>query len=107
VIRGEPSPPGLMKWLAEQKAEGTDLWADGWYHVAREAAAADEDERAFDALRRACSYWCNPPLYRLKEWEKDTRWGPLRDDPRFQRILNDRRRAIGPIHGSLMYLPEW
>lgn|GEM_PF-6135108 len=108
VRRGDPSPPELMREIAEKEPDSECVFGlDEWYHTAREAAAAGEQEKAFDGLRRACEYWCNPPLARLEVWEKDKRWGPLLDHPEFKLILDHRRRRIGPVHGELKYFPGW
>jgi RNA polymerase sigma factor (sigma-70 family) len=110
VFLGWPSPSEYMKKIADRKKIGTtlDLWGgDAYYHIAREAAAAGDERTAFDALRRACEYWCNPPLWLVNRWEKDTRWGDLRNDLEFKRILDEKRRRIGPIYGGLHYFPGW
>jgi hypothetical protein len=105
VRRGRPSAPRLMQWIAGKKVEERDLF--DWYHIGREAAAAGDEKTALDALRRACEFWRNPPLYDLPVWEKDTRWGPLREHPEFKRIIAEKRRRIGPIYGQIWYFPMW
>ena len=110
VLLGRPSPAEYMRKIADREKIGTseDLWGgDAYYHIAREAAAAGNERKAFDALRRASEYWRNPPLAELKNWEKDTRWGALRERPQFKCILDEKRRRIGPIFGSLHYFPGW
>jgi hypothetical protein len=49
----------------------------------------------------------DPPLVYAKLWAKDIRWGELRNDPEFHRILNGKQECIGPIHGLLWYFPHW
>ena len=84
-----------------------DRGHDGWYHVARKAASPGKQEEAFKALRRACSHWISPPLWNVKVWESDTRWGRLREHPEFKQTLQEKRDRIGPIHALLMYSPGW
>jgi len=43
----------------------------------------------------------------VRAWEKDTRWGALREHPEFKRILDERRQRVGPVYGSLWYHPGW
>jgi RNA polymerase sigma factor (sigma-70 family) len=108
VRRGTPSPTELLREIGEKGAEASGHYGlFGWYLLAREAAATGDAEKAFAALRRASEYWCNPPLFYVKIWEQDTRWGELRNHPEFQRILDDKRRRIGPIYGELHYFPGW
>lgn len=108
IARGDPSPPALMQEIAAKGVEGSDCYdGDAWYHIAREAAAAGRREEAFGALQRACEEWRNAPLAAIELWEKDRRWGTLRQHQEFTRILNARRERIGPIHGLLHYFPGW
>ncbi len=79
----------------------------GWYMVAREAAVAGDDHKAFDALQRSLAYWSNPPYVCLDVWEQDTRWGSLRDRPEFKKLFMEKRHRIGPVHGILHYFPDW
>ena len=102
---GIPTPEKLMQRIAEQGPDGADYF--GWYHVAREAAAAGDTKKAFDALQRAVALWTNPPLVMLPIYESDARWGALRESEEFRRILEDARRRVGPFHGSLHYFPGW
>jgi len=106
ILRGEPSPPELMADLAEREPDDPSLMYDS-YHIAREAAAAGDEETAFRTLRRCLSLWHNPPLINLNAWERDTRWGGLRDHPEFRRLFAEKRRRIGPIEGSLWHFPGW
>ena len=107
IIRGDASPPALMRKLhAAGPAAGQDY--DAWYHIAREAAAAGDAGKAFEALRKASELWHNPPLLGTQKlWEKDTRWGALAKDKEFKRILDERRHRIGPVYGELKYFPGW
>ena len=108
IVRGDASPPELMKKLSEDDPSTCESYAaDGWYHIAREAAAAGNMEKAFHALRQACRPWVNPPFWHQKLWEKDTRWGKLRNHREFERILDERRQRIGPVYGELKYFPGW
>jgi len=106
ILRGEPSPPELMREIAEKGAEEATHGA--WYHVAREAAAAGDASTAFDALRRACTdcWWIEPTL-RLTLWEDDSRWGALRETPEFKAIIAAKRERVGIAYGQLKYSPEW
>jgi hypothetical protein len=109
ALRGEPSPPELVKRVSEGGAEAIDSYfgRDGWYLIAREAAAAGETTKAFDALQRALRCWINPPLTSVRKWENDAYWGNLRDHPEYKRIFEEKRRRIGPIYGTLHYFPGW
>jgi RNA polymerase sigma factor (sigma-70 family) len=107
VRRGEPTPPDVVRFVQEHGVEAIDEYGmDGWYIIAREAAAAGDAPRAFEALERAVSYWSNPP-YMSDEWKHDAYWGDLRNDPRFKRIFEEKRQRIGPIYGLLHYFPGW
>ena len=64
-------------------------------------------EKALDALRRVMDCWTNPPLWRVRDAERDARWGDLRQHPEFVRILDEKRRRIGPIHGDIHYYIGW
>ena len=99
---GVPTPPELMKVIAERDVDSYS-YID-WYVVAREAAAAGDEDKAFDALRRALSYWTNPPLRHHRIWVEDAYWGELREHPEFKRIFQESRERIGPICGELSYL---
>jgi RNA polymerase sigma factor (sigma-70 family) len=99
---GVPTPPELMEVIAERGVDSYSFME--WYVVAREAAAAGDENKAFDALRRALSYWTNPPLGHYEIWIEDAYWGELREHPEFKRIFQETRERIGPIYGELSYL---
>jgi hypothetical protein len=106
--RGLPSPPDVVEAVGRDGVVDIDaygLW--GWYLVAREAGAAGDTTRAFDALRTALSYWSNPPYALLDVCERDTYWGALRADPEFERIVAEKRARLGPVRGQLHYFPGW
>ena len=106
ILRGDPSPPELMREIAETGAEEATHGA--WYHVAREAAAAGDAATAFDALRRACTdCWWIEPTVRLTLWENDTRWGALQDHPELKAIIAAKRERVGVAYGQLKYSPGW
>ncbi len=108
ALRGTPSPPELVAQVAEGGVEAIDSYGmEGWYLIAREAAAAGDADCAFDALRRALGYWTNPPLTNVKRWEGDAYWGALREHPEYRRIFDEKRQCIGPIYGDLHYFPGW
>ncbi|GEM_PF-1751209 len=108
ATRGEPAPPELVRTLNENGIEAIDEYGKwGWYLIAREAAAAGDSDKAFDALQRALNYWINPPLYDVKKWENDAYWGDLREHPEYRRIYAEKRQRIGPIHSDLWYFPGW
>jgi RNA polymerase sigma factor (sigma-70 family) len=108
IARGAPTPLDIVSEIREKGVESYDSYGlQGWYIVAREAAAEGKAEEAFAALRRACKLWSNPPLWPVRAWEKDTRWGALREHPEFKRILDERRQRVGPVYGSLWYHPGW
>ncbi len=107
IHRGMPSPPELMAELAKKSPDDPALEYGGRYHIAREAGAAGDLETAFSALEQALRTWYNPPLAHAKVWEKDARWGDLREHPEFKRLFSEKRRRIGPIKGSLWYFPGW
>lgn len=108
IARGAPTPLDIVTEIKEKGVESYDSYGlQGWYIVAREAAAEGKAEEAFAALRRACKLWSNPPLWPVREWEKDTRWGALREHTEFKRILDERRQRVGPVFGSLWYHPGW
>ena len=106
IHRGEPSPPKLMAYLMEKDPEDPSLDYDR-YHIAREAAARGDKETAFGNLERALMCWYNPPLWTVDVWERDVRWGELRDHPDFKRLFAEKRQRIGPIKGSLWHFPGW
>lgn len=106
VIRGDMTPPEIMQPIERDGPDRSGIY-DAWYHVARESAAAGQSDKAFNTLQRACELWFNPPLYKQHLWEKDARWGSLREHPEFRRILAERRKRIGPVLGSLWYFPGW
>jgi hypothetical protein len=108
IRRGLPTAPDVMQAIEQGGIESVDSYGMyGWYMIAREAAAAGDEAKAFDALRKALSYWTNPPYASMQIWENDAYWGALRDDPRFKEAFDERRRRIGPIHGLLHYFPGW
>lgn len=105
---GTATWPEIMRVVEENGIEGVDsygMW--GWYTVAREAAASGNQVEAFDALRKALSYWMNPPYWASDIWEKDPYWGILRDHPEFKGAFDERCRHIGPVYGLLHYFPGW
>ena len=105
ALRGTPIPAEVMRAIESMDAEQRGLHI--WYAIAREAAAAGDEAKAFDALRKDLSYWTNPPYYAADVWEADTYWGELRNHPEFKAAFDERRRRIGPIHGLLHYFPGW
>lgn len=105
---GSPTPPEIVRALQQNGVNQVDEYGMfGWYIIAREAAQEGDKTKAFDALRKALSYWSNPPYWISDLWEKDTYWGSLRDDREFRQIFNDRRQRIGTIYGMLHYFPGW
>jgi RNA polymerase sigma factor (sigma-70 family) len=105
---GAPTPPEIMQAIAQDGVSGVDEYGMfGWYLVAREAAAAGDSAKAFDALRKSLAYWSNSPYWGTNIWEKDPSWGELRNHPEFQRTFDERRQRIGPIYGLLHYFPGW
>ena len=108
TLRGGPTPPELTHLASEKGIEAIDSYGKwGWYFVAREAAVAGDNTKAFDALRRALNYWSNPPLMDVKAWENDAYWGDLREHPEYMRIFAEKRQRIGPVYGQLWYFPGW
>lgn len=108
IRQGLPTPADVVQAIEEGGIESVDSYGMfGWYMVAREAAAAGDEEKAFDALRKALCYWMNPPYAYQDLWGNDPLWGTLRDDPRFKEAFDERRRRIGPICGLLHYFPGW
>ncbi|MBL7200366.1 MAG: hypothetical protein ISS56_09475, partial [Anaerolineae bacterium] len=107
-LRGEPTPPDIVRVVEEQGIKVLDDYGmAGWYMVAREAAAAGDEQKAFEALERALSYWSNPLLHFANLWENDAYWGKLREHPEYKRIYREKRQRIGPIYGQLHYFPGW
>jgi RNA polymerase sigma factor (sigma-70 family) len=107
IRRGEPTPPDVVRFVQEKGVEAIDEYGQmGWYVIAREAAAAGDVPRAFEALQRAINYWSNPPTM-SERWESDAYWGDLRDHPEYKRIYAGKRRRVGPIYGQLHYFPGW
>jgi len=106
IHRGEPSPPELMESLAKRDPEDPSLDYDR-YHIAREAAARGDEGASFSNLERALACWYNPPLGMVDAWERDDRWGDLREHPEFKRLFAEKRKRIGPIYGSLWHFPGW
>jgi len=106
IFRGDPSPRDLMQLIEEK---GVDEAPHGaLYHVAREAAAAGDEKKAFEFLQRACDEcWWLCPNVRLRAWENDARWGKLRGHAEFSRIIEEKQRRVGPATGQLMYHPGW
>jgi hypothetical protein len=108
ALRGEPSPPDLVRRANEGGVKAIDSYEmEGWYLVAREAAAAGDAEKAFDALRRALSRWANGPYWYSNMWENDAYWGDLLGHPERKRLFEEKRQRIGPIYGQLHYFPGW
>ena len=105
---GAPTPPELVQAVAQGGIESVDEYGlFGWYLVAREAAAAGDAARAFEALEKSLAYWANAPYWYVKLWENDLRWGALRQHPEFKRLFAEKRQRIGPVHGQLHYFPSW
>jgi RNA polymerase sigma factor (sigma-70 family) len=105
---GSPTAPEIVQALHQNEVSQVDEYGMfGWYIIAREAAHEGDKIKAFDALRKALSYWSNPPYWISDLWEKDTYWGSLRDDQEFQQAFNERRQRIGTIYGWLHYFPGW
>ena len=74
AARGVATPPEVV--AAIEKAGMDENGLTGWCMVAREAAAVGDEIKAFEALRRALSYWTNPPLgFTIKLWGNDAYWG--------------------------------
>jgi RNA polymerase sigma factor (sigma-70 family) len=108
IRRGEPTPPDVVRFVEENGVKAIDEYGmTGWYVIAREAAAAGDVPKAFDALERAINYWSNPPYAFDRVWEKDAYWGDLREHPEYQRIYAEKRARIGPVYGQLHYFPGW
>jgi hypothetical protein len=108
AAQGKPTPVELIQAAEEHGVESVDSYGlFGWYMLAREAAAAGDENKAFEALRRSLGYWSNPPYTCMEIWEQDARWGNLRTHPEFKRIFEEKRQRIGPIHGILHYFPDW
>jgi RNA polymerase sigma factor (sigma-70 family) len=108
AARGKPTPVELIRAAEEGGVESVDSYGlFGWYMLAREAAAAGNENKAFEALRRSLGYWSNPPYADMEIWEQDARWGKLRTHPEFKRIFEEKRQRIGPIYGILHYFPDW
>jgi len=108
ALRGAPTPPDVIRVVEEQGVEVIDDYGmTGWYVIAREAAAAGDEGKAFEALERAVSYWSNSPYFITDRWEKDAYWGDLRDHPEYKRIYREKRERVGPVYGLLHYFPGW
>lgn len=108
IRRGLPTPPDVAGAIEREGIAGVDGYGlVGWYVVAREAAASGDEAKAFDALRKALSYWTNPPYSHMHLWENDLYWGALREHPEFKAAFEERRRRIGPVYGLLHYFPGW
>jgi RNA polymerase sigma factor (sigma-70 family) len=105
---GAPTPPELVQSVEQNGISSVDEYGlFGWYLLAREAAVAGDEAKAFAALRKTLDYWSNAPYGYDKIWEKDTCWGGLREHPEFKRLFEEKRQRIGPIHGQLHYFPGW
>jgi RNA polymerase sigma factor (sigma-70 family) len=108
AVCGAPTPPDVIRVVEEQGIKVIDDYGmAGWYVIAREAAAAGDEPKAFEALERAVSYWSNSPYFITDRWEKDAYWGELRDHPEYKRIYREKRERIGPVYGLLHYFPGW
>ncbi len=106
--RGEPTPPDVVRVVEEGGVDALDDYGlQGWYVIAREAAAAGREKEAFEALERALGYWSNPPYWPDRVWENDAYWGRLREHPEVKRIYAAKQARIGPIYGELHYFPGW
>jgi hypothetical protein len=98
----------MVRAADEHGVESVDSYGlFGWYMLAREAAAAGDELKAFEALRRSLNYWSNPPYTCMEIWEQDARWGELRTRTEFKRIFAEKRQRIGPVYGNLHYFPDW
>jgi RNA polymerase sigma factor (sigma-70 family) len=105
---GSPTPSEIVQALHQNGVSQVDEYGMfGWYIIAREAAHSGDKTNAFEALKKALSYWSNPPYWISDLWEKDTYWGPLRDDQEFRHAFDKRRNQIGTIYGWLHYFPGW
>lgn len=105
---GEPTPPEIVRALQAEGVEAVDEYGMfGWYILAREAARADRETEAFDALQKALAYWSNPPYGITNLWERDTAWGRLWQCQEFNALFDARRARIGPVYGMLHYFPGW
>lgn len=105
VARGLATPPEVLQAIKRKPVE--EYTFSLWYVIAREAAASGDKAKAFDALRKALSYWTNSGYLYIDQWENDPRWGELRDDPEFKAAFDEKRRRIGPVYGTLFYFPGW
>lgn len=105
MVRGTSVPREAVEYVAAKDMAAHDSY--DWYVVAREAAAAGDQSRAFGALRNALDGWCNPPHFYTKTWEDDPFWGELRNHPEFRAAFEEKRKRIGPVYGSLFYFPGW
>ncbi len=105
---GSPTPLEIFQALEENGVSKVDEYGMfGWYLISREAARAGDLAKAFDALRKALSYWSNTPYWITDLWEKDAYWSDLRDHPEFRQAFEERRQRIGTIYGQLHYFPGW
>lgn len=105
---GEPTPSEIFQVLQSEGVEAVDDYGMfGWYILAREAARAGHETDAFDALRKALSYWTNPPYGITDLWERDAVWGQLREHPEFKAAFETRRARIGAVYSLLHYFPGW
>lgn len=108
AARGVPTPPELVQAVEQNGVASVDSYGMyGWHLVAREAAAAGDEATAFNALRKALSYWSNPPYASMDYCENDAYWGELRNHPEFKAAFDEKRRRIGPVYGQLHYFPGW
>ena len=105
---GAPTPPELVQAVEEHGISSVDEYGlFGWYLVAREAAAAGDEAKAFEALQKSLAYWSNSPYGFDKIWGNDKCWGKLHERPEFKRLFEEKYQRIGPIHGQLHYFPGW
>lgn len=105
---GSPTPPEVVHALQQNGVSQVDEYGMfGWYIIAREAAHVGDKRKSFDALRKALSYWSNPPFWITDLWEKDSYWGDLQGDQEYRQAFNKRRERIGTINGQLHYFPGW
>ena len=94
-----PTPPEIVQALQKNGVSQVDEYGMfGWYIVAREAANAGNKAKAFDALRKALSYWSNTPFWISDLWENDMYWKSLRDEPEFRQAFDQRRQRLGKIY---------
>ena len=63
-----------------------------------------------EAIQMTSSRYWQPvkwPVWLQEAWEKDRRWGALRNQAEFKKAFEEQRERIGPIYGSLWHFPGW